>query len=60
MALEQISSYPLLPAKPKELQMAFSINEPAINRYDEGGAFNRHVDRAPFTINVLLSEPGAQ
>lgn len=46
-------------SKLKELQMAFSINEPAINRYDEGGAFNRHVDRAPFTINVLLSEPGA-
>ena len=36
------------------LDFKYSDNEPAINRYSEGGQFDAHTDNHALTINVLL------
>jgi len=40
-------------------EFSFSPNEPAINRYTAGGAFEAHTDKMSVTVNVLLSQKGA-
>eukprot|EP00928_Gymnodinium_smaydae_P044269 TRINITY_DN29537_c0_g1_i1.p1 TRINITY_DN29537_c0_g1~~TRINITY_DN29537_c0_g1_i1.p1 ORF type:complete len:292 (-),score=38.95 TRINITY_DN29537_c0_g1_i1:205-1080(-) len=40
-------------------EFSFSPNEPAINRYTAGGAFESHTDKMSVTVNVLLSQKGA-
>jgi hypothetical protein len=44
------------------MELSFSTDEPAINRYSKGGVdtnFNPHRDAFALTVNVLLSDPGA-
>ena len=40
------------------LPFQFSPQEPAINRYAEGGLFPQHTDQQALTLNVLLSDNG--
>jgi len=43
----------------QDMSFSFARNEPAVNRYTEGGEFPIHRDRKSFTINILLSDPDA-
>ena len=38
-----------------ECPLKFSAQEPAINRYSEGGHFEPHTDKLALTVNVLLA-----
>merc|ERR1712032_1429578 len=41
----------------KDMRFFFTLGEPAINRYTEGGVFHLHRDGKSVTVNILLSDP---
>ena len=40
-------------------ELQFSGFEPAVNRYEAGGAFEPHQDEFSITVNILLSDEGS-
>lgn len=45
--------------KLSSLPFRYAPQEPAINRYAKGGAFDQHTDQEALTLNILLSDGGA-